>query len=423
MKGVLLLVLFLQFANCALTAETESAFEIPTSGQFDPALVSFDETVIGFMKRHEVPGGSLAIVQNGKLIYARGYGYADRETKTPVQPTSLFRLASVSKPITGVAIATLVEKKKLDLDAKVLELLKLEPHCSAGHKEDPRIRQITVRNLLQHSGGWNRDKSGDIMFKHFEIAKDMGIASPPDHNSLIRWGLGRQLDFDPGKEHAYSNFGYCILGRVIEKVTGMSYEDYVRLNVLAPMGITAMRIGAGHLSERAENEVHYYDGTNMKRTVFSLDGDTEVPAAYAFAWPYTMDAHGGWIASAVDMARFAAALDKPGGKPVLSLSAQARMYERPAGLLGHNAQGEPSAFYYGLGWYVRPVGNEGKANYWHRGAMPGTSTILVRMASGLSWVVLFNRRADGKGEESIDALLHKAAAKVKEWPDRNLFEK
>lgn len=414
-------VLALLFIAGSLWAE-ELTFELPTTGKFDPALMSFDETVIGFMKRYDVPGGSLAIVQNGKLIYARGYGYADQETKTLVQPTSLFRLASVSKPITGVAVMTLVEKKKLDLDAKVLELLKLEPFVSKGQEEDPRIRQITVRNLLQHAGGWKRDKSGDIMFKHFEIAREMGIPSPPDHNSLIRWGLGRKLDFDPGKEHAYSNFGYCILGRIIEKVTGMSYEDYVRLNVLAPMGITDMRIGCGHLSERAASEVHYYDGNRTLRTCFSQDGDAQVPAAYGFAWPYTMDAHGGWIASAVDMARFAAALDKPGEKPVLSLSAQATMYARPDGLLGHNDKGEPSAFYYALGWYVRPVGNDGRANYWHAGAMPGTSTLLVRVANGRSWVVLFNRRADGKGEDKIDALLHKAAAKVKQWPERDLFQ-
>ncbi len=257
------LYLLFAVASC-LAGEVEPAFDLPTSGQFYPALQSFDEAVTGFMKRHEIPGGALAVLQDGRLLYARGYGFADRERKTVVQPTSLFRLASVSKPITAVAIMTLVEKKKLELDAKVLELLKLEPFLKADQQEDPRIRNITVRHLLQHSAGWNRDKSGDIMFKHFQIAKDMGIPSPPDHTSLIRWGLGQPLDTEPGKAYAYSNFGFCILGRVIEKVSGMTYEDYVRLNVLAPMGITGMRIGAGHLSERAENEVCYYERNDKK---------------------------------------------------------------------------------------------------------------------------------------------------------------
>ncbi len=219
-------------------AETElQAIDFPISGASVPALVSFDETIVGYMKKHSIPGGALAIVQDGKLIYAHGYGYADRDKQTPALPTSLFRLASVSKPFTAVAIMTLVENGKLDLDAKVVPLLGLKPFLKPDKTEDPRIHDITVRHLLEHAGGWDRDISGDIMFKHFQIAKDMGIASPPDHASLIRWGLGQPLDFEPGKKYAYSNFGFCILGRVIEKISGRSYDDFVREQVLSKAGI------------------------------------------------------------------------------------------------------------------------------------------------------------------------------------------
>ncbi len=125
----------------------------------------------------------------------------------------------------------------------------------------------------------------------------------------------------------------------------------------------------------------------------------------------------------MDLARFAAALDKPGEKPVLSLASQAPMYFRPDAPLGRNAKGDLSSTYYGLGWSVRTTGNESKANVWHNGAMPGTSTLLVRLANGRSWAMLFNTRADGTADDNIDKLLHDAAAKVTQWPTHDLFEK
>jgi N-acyl-D-amino-acid deacylase len=312
----------------------------------------------------------------------------------------------------------LVQSGKLKLDDHAFPLLGLKPFLLPGHQQDPRLNSITIRQLLEHSGGWDRDKSGDIMFKHFMVAQEMGIASPPDHESLIRWAMGQTLDFTPGTQYAYSNFGYCVLGRIIEKASGMSYEKYVQTHVLAPVGIRDTRIGKGRLSERFPHEVRYYDPeNNTGRSVFSADGDVPVPTPYAFASPETMDAHGGWIASAVDVAHFMAKLDVPGEHPLLSSASVATMFTRPAPPLGLDENGAPSAVYYALGWQVRPVGNNGKANYWHNGAMPGTSTLMVRLAGGLSWAVMFNSRAEG----NIDGLMHQAAAKVTEWPTQNLF--
>lgn len=403
-------------AKTPLRLPTTLMHGIPTTGTYQPALSSFDETILQYMADNHIPGASMAIVRHGQLIYARGYGYADVEAKTPATPLSQFRLASVSKPITSVAVMTLVQSGKLKLDDRVFPLLGLKPFLTGGHKVDPRLETITVRELLQHSGGWDRDKSGDIMFKHFQIAREMGIASPPDHESLIRWAMGQPLDFAPGTHFAYSNFGFCVLGRVIEKVSGMPYEKYVQTKVLAPMNIKNMRIGKGRRSERFPEEVCYYDPENRTgRSVFSSDGNTPTPLPYAFASPETLDAHGGWIASAVDMARFMAKLDVPGSTPILAPASVFALYARPEPPLGRDENGGPSPAYYGLGWNVRPV--RGGANYWHDGGMPGTSTLLVRLANGNSWVILFNARADG----DIDGLMHKAAAKVADWPDQNLF--
>jgi CubicO group peptidase (beta-lactamase class C family) len=404
------------------TSPVTKVGDVPTTGTAFQPFHDFDAMILAHMKEHNLPGGAVAVVREGRLVYARGYGYADKGSQAPVEPTSLFRFASVSKPITGVAIMTLVQNPRirLDLDAKAFPLLGLKPFLKRGQKEDPRIWDITIRQLLLHSAGWDRDKSGDIMFKHFEIAKDMGIESPPDHTSLLRWAMGQPLDFAPGERYAYSNFGYCVLGRLIEKVSGMSYEKYVQKAVLAPAGITTMHIGNGRRSEPLEKEVCYYhSGNGTGRSVFSEDGRKRIPTAYAFASPRTMDAHGGWVGSAIDLMRLAVALDGTGKKQILTAEASAQMMARPQPPLGVEKDGSPSPIYYALGWSVRPVGRRGKGNFWHAGGMPGTATIFVRLSDGMSWALLFNQDKAG----DIDGLMHRAAATVKAWPEHDLFRR
>ncbi len=395
--------------------------EISMSGDENPELKSFDDAVIAFMKKRRVPGGALAVMKDGRLVYARGYGWADVDAKESAHPTSLFRIASISKPITGVAIMKLVEdhRYRLKLDAKAFKLLDLEPYLENSAKMDKRLKEITVRQLLQHTGGFDREKSGDPMFMSEEIAKTLGKPSPAEPEDIIRYMMGKPLDFDPGTREAYSNFGYCVLGRVIEKVTGKCYEDYMREEVLAPIGITQMRMGRTLLDGRAKNEVRYYQPKlKSEQSVFAKLGDEKVPNPYG-AWHLeAMDAHGGWIASAVDLARFAAALDRPGKNEILSPQRAKIMYERPRPPAGLDKNGKPRVAYYGLGWNVRPT-KDGKANYWHAGSLPGTATLLVRRHDGLTWVVLFNQRSRSDGD--IDSALHKAADKVKKWPDGDLF--
>src|SRR5262249_47258532 len=139
-------------------------------------------------------------------------------------------------------------------------LLNLKPHLAAGAKMDPRLRTVTVRQLLQHTGGWDRGVSYDPMFIHSRIAEAMGLPSPVRAEAIVRYMMGQPLDFDPGTRYAYSNFGYCVLGRLIEQITGQTYEEYVRARVLRPMGITRMRIGKTRLKDQFPDEAHYYDG-------------------------------------------------------------------------------------------------------------------------------------------------------------------
>lgn len=411
---------FLPDTACGLEAK-----KLPVTGKANADLMSFDKLMESFVEQHKVPGAALAISRQGKLIYARGFGFADVEKQEPVEPAALFRIASISKPITAVAVMQLVEQGKLGLDEKILDRVKLKPHLEEGAKIDERWRQITLRHLLQHRGGWDREKSFDPIGKVWEIAAALKIEPPIEPEHLIRYMLGKPLDFNPGERYAYANLDYLLLGRAIEAVTGESYVDYVQNHVLRPLGIRDMQLGRALIEHRAQGEVKYYDSRKRmgKAVVGSQIGET-VPAQYGADNLEGYEAHGGWIASAVDLVRFGSALED--GKPSSLLKAETiqTMWARPEGAAGFTDDGKPKPAYYACGWNVRPVGAEGKLNAWHTGSIGGTSTLLVRRWDGLAWSVLFNtdRDSDGKAPSgAIDPLLHDAARKVQKWPDADGF--
>src|SRR5580658_6116552 len=217
---------------------------------------AFDEEVNSFMQPRKIPGGALAVIKNRRLVYARAYGFADLEKKEPAQPDSLFRIASISKPFTAVAVLQLAAAGHLQMDAPAFALLQLEP--LPGQQPDPRLHRITVRHLLHHTAGWDRDQSGDPMFMSEKIARANGEPPPANQHAIIRYMLGQPLDFDPGARYAYSNFGYCALGRIIEKISGQDYAAFMRQNVLGPIGIRRMRLGLSRAEGRAPGEVKYY---------------------------------------------------------------------------------------------------------------------------------------------------------------------
>lgn len=400
-------------------AAKTAADDLPATGIELGELASFDDLMRDFVRGQKVVGAALAVSKNSRLVYARGFGLQNREARQPVEPASLFRIASVSKPFTAAAIMQLVQHKSLDLDAKVCTVLGL------NETQDPRWQQITISHLLHHTGGWDRDKSFDPMFRSVKIARHFKIPPPAMPADIIRYMTAQPLDFDPGGAYAYSNFGYSLLGRVIEHVTRMKYGDYVRRQVLAPLGIGQMQLGATPAAGRRPNEVRYYDLKG--RTGPSVIGKIgqQVPLPYGTWCLEAMDAHGGWIASAVELVRFASAFDVPERCRILQRPGIMTMFARPQGPAGYKPGGQAKPVYYACGWSVREAGRGGH-NTWHNGALDGTSTLLVRRHDGLNWAVLFNCRegADGRAlADSIDPLVHKAADAVTNWPDVDYFAK
>ncbi len=403
-----------------------AAQALPMTGDAVPALAGFDSIVSNLMIKWGIPGGAVAVTSNGRLVYARGFGWADRDRGEAVQPTSLFRIASLSKSLTSAAILLLVQQGTLQLDDHVFcatgtcPLASLQP---AGRLPDPRLYDITIRNLLQHAGGFDRDRSFDPMFMPTteRAALEAHQQPPATCEAVIRYMLKRPLDFGPGTRYAYSNFGYCILGRVVEKVGGLPYETFVQTNVLGPAGVHDMRIGRSLIGGRATSEVRYYDipGSPLEHSVFPGAGD--VPRPYGAFNLEAMDSHGGWIASAVDLVRYVASLDGRRPPALLQPRTLKDMLGRPDLL---SASGNEPA-YYGMGWQVRPTSN-GEANWWHTGSLPGTMTIMVREGQTpfhLGWAALFNLRpqdADAFIGE-VDRALWRAVRQVNRWPTTDLF--
>ena len=417
---------FHRFASAAALAAALAAPTVPAcrpreagaGGAVTPEA-SFKPIVTELMAKWGLPGGAVGLVKDGRLVFAAGYGFADRERRRPATPATLFRIGSLSKPITAAAVLKLVEQGRLGLDDRPFRLLDdLKP--AAGAFLDPRLYDITVRDLLRHSGGFDRAASGDPMFKPTEIAWAMGAAPPAGPSTILRYVFTQPLDFAPGTRYAYSNFGYSVLGRVIERVTGRRYRDFVRDNVLAPMGITDMRVGLTEPKFRAAGEARYYDfpGSWLTASVFPSVRDSVAMPDGGF-YLEAMDAHGGWLASAVDMMRFMTWVDgRSRRRGFLKPATLAMMTARPP-----LAEYQGSPAYYALGWMVRPVDESGGANWWHTGTLAGSSAILVRAHNGLSWVALFNSQpndADGFLAE-LDRALWKAVDGITAWPRADLF--
>jgi len=384
------------------------------TGRALPGLAPFDVAMREVMDKWQIPGGSLAVARDGHVLLVHGYGMGDVERGRLVRPASRFRLGSLSKMLTAVAILQLAEDGRLGLDDKLLPILgPLGPRPAAI--QDERVRDITVRQLLQHRAGFDRDISGDPLFppRAVEAGRRQHARLPATCPTLLRDTLESPLDFAPGSRFAYSNVGYCMLGRVIERISGVSYATYVRTRILKPAH-AGLRLG--RTLKRRPNEVVYYDypGAPLAAPQPGFGLRMPVHAPYGSYAIEAMDALGQWVGSPLDYLRFLLAIDGQRGRALLAAASFREMLAPPA-------DAETPASYYGLGVVVRPVADAG-ANWWHFGVQPGVVSFAVRYADGTAWVAAFNRRPRDTNRFTLDVdrSLRAAARRVDAWPDGDL---
>lgn len=402
-----LLAALLPFLRAQKPAPRPGA-QFPTTGKSLPALEPVDAAVLTMMSRHGVPGAALAITKDGKLVYARGYGWGNLAAREPVQPDTPFGIASLSKTITAVAVLKLVEQGKLGLDDKAFKIInRIRP--LPGGRPDPRLQQITVRQLLNHSGGWDHLKSGDPVNWTTEMQVRRGDRAPVSPEYLIAFTMNVPLDFDPGTDSKYSNFGYIVLGEVIEKVSGFSYEKFVRDKALSPAGLANIRLHPSG-GRYFKNEAHRY-----------LAGAGEEHELPAWQQKYS-DAAGGWTASAVDMVRFLAALDGSRGKPLLDQKTFRLMVAPPPPPLKPRENGT----FVGLGWDAVTATDKNRYGLFKDGSWFGMRAFMNRQPNGVNWVLLFNAsmNPDTTDTRTLDAAVRRvreSLAKQDALPNTDLF--
>lgn len=387
-------------------------------------LPSINHLMQSFMARHQVPGAALAITKGPCLVYAQGFGVADRNTGRPVSPRSQFRIASVSKPFTATAIMQLVEQGRLALDDPILPLLRDTFQETPGVPGDPRLQDVTIGHLLQHRAGWDRVQSRFFPLRSnslVKICREAGVAPPGTPDTVVGYMLAKALDFTPGTRFAYANVGYLALGRIVEAVSGGSYDTYVKQHLLLPLGIDTMQIGHSTRETRAPQEVCYYT---------ALDATIEAPfgpyRGQRVSLPYNrsievQEAAGGWIASVVDLARFLASLYIPSDISPLNPETLREMISAVYTIQTHSDPQKSSG--YALGWYVEHD-DQGRTIVHHTGHLPGTGAFMGWRSDGIGVAVLFNSDKNPRNDLLIPLFLAALAPVIDSlaaWPAHDLF--
>ncbi|MBX9572925.1 MAG: beta-lactamase family protein [Candidatus Obscuribacterales bacterium] len=378
---------YLNFPHPGINQVNKYPSSIPMTGNSSPGMAGFDNELCAFMRKWQIPGASMSIVKNGKVLYSRAYGYADLEDKKPVQPYSVFRIGSISKTLTSVAVLKLVEERKLELSSPAIALLRYHAVDRASKSYDQRIKQITIQNLLQGTGGWDRSFNGDPMFMPLaqQAAQKYSNTLRPTPESIIRYQLDRPLDFEPGTKYSYSNLGYSILGEIISKTTSQSYADYVKQNVLAPMGLHSFQPGKTRVL--APNEVCYYgySGENKGPSIFP-NIHSALPLEYGGDFYLeAMTADCGWIGTTTDIAKFVSAVFGGTKQHPLQPATVRQMIAKPA-------LSSALGTYFAMGWEIDPPVYDKPMRIKKEGCLPGSTTLVLHRTDGSTCAIAFNSR-------------------------------
>jgi CubicO group peptidase (beta-lactamase class C family) len=323
--------------------------ETPATGIAREGFGGIDAAMVRSLKLGEIPGGALAIVRNGKLIYARGYGFSDIEAVELATADTMFRMGSISKTMTGMSAMKLVEQgaltpkgAPLTLETKVFPDV-IYPALEGANNLTPylaypHLQNITLRHVLTHTAGWYEQQedwgldvtpfAGSMPLNNtLQIAKDLGIEHTPDCSEIVPYYYGEPLDSPPGDNVFYSGLGICVAALVVEIVSGQHYGEFFDDEFIDQLGLNAgkKRFGysSDYLSEKHPTEARYYHDFGAPRVYprlvemadeFSEDGtplfSELVDPPYGTMPMRSIWSAGSWAASPVAMVRLATALQR-----------------------------------------------------------------------------------------------------------------
>lgn len=308
-----------------------------------------------------IPGFSVTVAIDGKIVYSQGFGYADLEQRVPAWPATKFRIGSVSKPLTSAGMLLLVEEGKLDLDAPIQRYVPSFPEKGAV---------ITARMLAGHLGGIRHYKEGEL--------------DNQKHYDTVLGGLERfqndPLVVPPGTKFSYSSYGYNLLSAVIESAAGENFLEYEREHVFTPLGLSSTV--ADEPADIIEQRARFYSSVRKDRKV---ENAAFVDNSYKWAG-------GGFLSTSEDLVRFGTALLQPG---FLKAESLALLFTPQKTKDGKETK-------YGIGWFVTRS-KSGQQIYEHSGGSVGGSSELIIYPDAhlvVAFVCNFSGPDDGwKGEE------------------------
>ena len=333
--------------------------QLPVTGVPVPELADFDDAMQDHMALYGLQAGVLAVSRDGCVVYQRGFGWLSESH--PLPENTPMRLASVEKPLTAATVRKLANLGHFSLGDCVFDLdqpgggiLDIEPWGDIG---DDELQDITVEDLLHHEGGWDGELIGfDPQFEAIFIAGDMGISSPPGRVNTARYMLSQPLQHSPGTQFAYCNFGYMLLGLIVEQFEGPLHVDAIREHALTPaMWVPATELirGRTFLADQSPREPAYLCPEYTCTNAFDPEGP-QIECPYG-RWDHeAFTGHGNLVASAAPLLTFLDRYVVFGSSIGMPLSA--------------------------------PISNG------HTGAIDGTSTVARQRSDGINVVVLFNQR-------------------------------
>jgi CubicO group peptidase (beta-lactamase class C family) len=357
--------------------------DVHVAGPSLDGLEAFDEVMQEFMHGNHVRAGQLTILKGGWLMLAHAYTFGG----PPIKPGTLFRIASCSKAFTCGAIQQLYDESKLSKTTPVFPLLGISKPAIATDTPDSKIDTITVQDLVDHGGGWNDHSTviatdstvipgtnWDPVFHVRDIALQLKRTQPPTKKQIAQYMYGKPLQFAPGTQFywttkdangnyaSYSNFGYLLLGLVIEKVSGKPYINYIRDDLLKPLGLDAHIFVSPMLSGTANPLEVTYDDPGVGPNALKPSSNTPVPFPYGGQGFVTelMDAGGGLMTTATTLALFP--------------------HDRAAWGLGPRHLGARS------------------------GGMAGTSSLMVSRADDIDYAYIFNTSRFAKPGDQLKEL-------------------
>jgi len=341
-------------------------------------MAKIDNAATGYMNTQGIVGMSLAITKNGRLVFAKGYGYADPATSEEMSPSHSLRIMSISKGVTASGIMKLMEQNKISMNSKVFGPNSILGGKYATPADKQKLNDITVSMLLHHNAGlrtcngesefWDKNKNHDDAMKMLLASSDL-------------------LKYTPNTQNEYSNTGYFILMCCIEEISGQSYETFIRNNVLTPSGVgSSMYVGLAN-GDIKPGEAHYIpdEKPNMNQ------------------WA----GFGGWVARPIDLVKYLARVDGSATPPDIMKAAS------------HDTMmaTTPLSPGYGCGWIVSGSMQS------HNGAHGPSRSWLAEIGNGLSFAVIVNSAPsnDSGGHGKMLNELSAAIKSVASFPAYDLF--